>query len=106
MDDSNLRIYFQNIRSLKTVNKDNNELMNLKHFVNTYKSDFLCLVETWLNSNVLDKELQVDGYNFFRRDRGSRGGGVLLYFKSSFLCTHRMDLAGNSVNFNEILFVR
>ena len=58
------------------------------------------MVETWLNSTVLDKELQIDGYNFFRRDRGSRGGGVLMYFKSNFVCTHRMDLVGPSDNFN------
>ena len=103
MDVPNLNIYFQNVRSLKTVNKNHNELRNLKHFLTTDSPDILCLVETWLDSNILDHELTVEGYSHFRKDRGSRGGGLLVYSKEDIICTYRPDLVGNSLNYNEIL---
>ena len=51
-----LKILFQNVRSLKTVNKEHNELLNLKTLLLSEKPDLLILVETWLDKNVLDSE--------------------------------------------------
>ena len=36
--------------------------------------DIIALTETWLEENFGDRELQLDGYNIFRRDRRGRGG--------------------------------
>ena len=36
---------YQNARSLKSVNKDNNELQNLKHYLTTDKPDFFSSVK-------------------------------------------------------------
>ena len=49
------------------------------------KPDVIGITESWANGNVLDSELQLQGYQCFRCDRPSdnRGGGVLLYVKSS-----------------------
>ena len=49
------------------------------------KPDVLGITESWTNMNVLDSELGLEGYQLFRCDRstGNRGGGVLLYVKSS-----------------------
>ena len=100
---SSINIFFQNARSIKSVNKDFNELRSLKNFLTSETPDILCVVETWLDSNALDLELHVDGYQFFRRDRGSRGGGIIVYFRSDLICTHRKDLVAHFPNFNEIM---
>jgi len=48
------------------------------------------LVETWLNSNILDAELGFDCYNVFRLDRSdktsnsTRGGGVAIFVNKRF----------------------
>ena len=51
--------------------------------VNLEKPDIVGVTETWAHKNILDKELQLDGYNMIRRDRPSvhRGGGVILYIR-------------------------
>lgn len=47
--------------------------------------DVAVLVETWLNPNICDAELSHNGrYTVHRRDRTSRGGGVLILVKNIF----------------------
>lgn len=36
------------------------------------------MTETWLTSNTFNKEILPNGFNIYRNDRHSRGGGVLL----------------------------
>ena len=48
--------------------------------------------ETWLDETVLDGEVSIPGYSQFRQDRGSRGGGVLVYVPDSCHCQRRRDL--------------
>ena len=52
----------------------------------------LGISETWLDGTVLDGEVSIPGYSQFRRDRGSRGGGVLVYVPESCHCRRRRDL--------------
>jgi len=52
----------------------------------------LGISETWLDGTVLDGEVSIQGYSQFRRDRGSRGGGVLVYVPESCHCRRRRDL--------------
>ena len=51
--------------------------------VYNHNPDIIGITETWCNTNVLDAELQLTGYEFFRCDRKTqnKGGGVLLYVK-------------------------
>jgi len=44
------------------------------------------VTETWLNSEILDSEILPRGYNIYRKDRGHRGGGVLLAVNSRIPC--------------------
>ena len=53
--------------------------------------DILCVAETWLESNVLDKYININGFNVFRHDRG-RGGGVCIYVRD--------DLEAKPLNVN------
>ena len=50
--------------------------------------DILCVVDTWFDERVSDAELSAMGrYAVFRRDRGIRGGGVLILVDKRLWCT-------------------
>ena len=44
------------------------------------KIDILCISETWLEPNIPDRLVKIDGYTLFRND-GGRGGGTCIYVK-------------------------
>jgi exonuclease III len=65
-------------------------LKNREHFVqvkqlildNQYK--IIAVSESWLNSNVSNAEVQIEGYNLIRHDRLRKsGGGVCAYIHTS-----------------------
>ena len=39
----------------------------------------ICITETWLSPNVPDSCVAIPGYNLFRKDRITTGGGVCIY---------------------------
>ena len=46
------------------------------------KIDIICLTETWLNPNISDDCLTIDGFKLHRRDRRSDShGGICFYAK-------------------------
>ncbi len=51
-------------------------------FIHSYLSskllDVVCFTETWLGSEDYDNEILPENYCTYRRDRGTRGGGVLI----------------------------
>ena len=55
-----------------------NNLSQFQSFV--YASDFqiIGLSKTWLSNNITDLEILPHGYSLYRKDRGSRGGGIML----------------------------
>ena len=60
-----------------------------------WECDILMLSETWLqSSSVIDSFLDIPSFNVFRKDRpeGGRGGGLLVYVKSSLKAHRRTDL--------------
>ncbi|VDP94011.1 unnamed protein product [Echinostoma caproni] len=52
----------------------------------TGRWDLIALIETWLTADILDSELRLPGMELLRRDRPTRGGGVLLYYHNSLQC--------------------
>lgn len=50
----------------------------------------IALTETWLNPNVDNDVLSLDGYSIIRNDRSSNGGGVALYIREN-LVYNRLD---------------
>ena len=55
--------------------------------------DIIGLTETWLNRSVTDEDVNIDGYNLFRKDRSFNSyGGLNLYVKSHIFCKRRSDL--------------
>jgi len=81
-------------------------LDELRLYLNEEKPDIIGITETWLNSNIEDSELNVEGYTIFRKDRDSstenRGGGVLLLVNEQFKAIHRGDL--NDDDFSECIW--
>ena len=67
--------------------------------------DILFLTETSFSAEVGDGELRMDGYSFFRRDRGRQGEGVGIYFweELSVFSAH-VPITPSSVKL-ELLFV-
>ena len=55
--------------------------------------DIICITETQLHVNILDSEIQIEGYKIFRKDRSfkldrskndcSSGGGSVIYVKNA-----------------------
>ena len=44
--------------------------------------DILCLNEKRLSRNVLDAEINIEGYDIYRKDRNREGGGVAVYVRN------------------------
>jgi len=81
---SNLKIFYQNVRGLKT------KLVNLRcSFPLFYFYDVIILTETWLTPNIDNSELGFFGVQMIRLDRNSnnssllRGCGVLIVTNNS-----------------------
>jgi len=52
--------------------------------VEVLKPDVIGLSESWATDEISDGELNIVGYDLYRKDRnnGQKGGGVLLYVES------------------------
>lgn len=77
MHNKPLLLFHINIRSLLP------KLEQLTDFLVDKNVSILALSETWLNRDISDNLLSIQGYNLIRIDRDGRGGGVALYIKDS-----------------------
>ena len=64
-----------------------NKLRTFQPFVYSSPFNVFAITETWLSSNILNKEILPADYVIYRKDRQSRGGGVLLAVHNSLLST-------------------
>ena len=46
-----------------------------------------CFSETWLSDHILDKEIIPSNFTLYRKDRSTRGGGVLIAVRESITST-------------------
>lgn len=44
-----------------------------------YKPDIVCIVETWLDKEIKDTEINIPNYTLTRLDRNRHGGGIAIY---------------------------
>jgi len=65
-------------------------------FVNS-EIDVICVSETWFVQSLCDVLISCDGYNVYRSDRVSHGGGVAIYvnkkLKAKIICQHTINSA-------------
>ena len=43
----------------------------------------MCIVESWLCSDICDSEISLVDYSIVRLDRSCHGGGIILYIKNN-----------------------
>ena len=48
--------------------------------------DIVCIVATWLDGTILDKELSLPGYKIYGWDRNRHSGGIAIYVHTSLTC--------------------
>jgi len=74
-----LNIIYFNARSIR------NKMDELNILINQVKPDIVGIVETWLSEDNFDSEIEIENFNFIRKDRQretkSIGGGVIMYYK-------------------------
>ena len=70
-------MYF-NVRSLLP------KIDNLRILCSVHSPDIICVVESWLDSDITDSEISIQGFSIIRLDRCRHGGGVLMYVKTVF----------------------
>ena len=58
----------------------------------------LTLSETWLNNDINDCQLIIQGYDLFRKDRVAHGGGVAAYVPNHLKVHRRPDLETNDAD--------
>ena len=75
-------ILYYNVRSLLP------KLDELMATCLSHKPDIICLVETWLDETITDKELSLPNYDIVRLDHNRHGGGLLIYVNSCFSYSH------------------
>jgi hypothetical protein len=47
-----------------------------------HKPDVVCITETWFKA---ESDVNINGYNIFRLDRVTHGGGVCIYIKNTIM---------------------
>lgn len=89
---SNIEILSMCINARSIVNK----IDELELLVEQYKPDIIGITETWLNDQITDSEISLEGYTIFRKDRKSseksRGGGVMFYIKNNLIAVLNSEL--------------
>ena len=79
--ENTLSICHWNLNSITARNFS--KLTQLKAYISTYKRDFICLSETYLDSSIPDNLIEIEGYNLVRADHPDniKRGGVCIYYK-------------------------
>ena len=72
-----------------------NKMSELRERVIVEDYELTGITETWATESVNDAELSMEGYNMFRKDRGTRGGGLILYIKNNLRARINEDLTNS-----------
>ena len=80
-NDNSLSVYHWNLNSITVHNFS--KLTQLKAYILTYKYDFKCFSETYLDSSTPNNLIGIQGYNLVRADHpdDTKRGGVCIYNK-------------------------
>ena len=53
----------------------------------THSPHVICVVESWLSSDISNSKFSIPNYRSFRLDRNRHGGGLIVYVKLSLLAS-------------------
>lgn len=93
--EKSLDILHLNIRSIR------NKIDSLMYLVHDF--DILCFTETHLDSNVLNENLFMEGFNnMFTKDRNCYRVGIMIFVSNFMMANHREDLESSDT---EIIWI-
>lgn len=88
-----IQVYCQNVGGIRTKLNDFSAAVACSHY------DIIVLIESWLNEDYSDIELNLPTYNIYRHDRNintsnkERGGGILIAVSKSLISSYlTMDI--------------
>jgi len=55
-----------------------NKLNNFQSYIYSLDLDIMAITETWLTDSIFNNEILPVDFTIYRKDHGSRGGGVML----------------------------
>ena len=56
----------------------------IRHYASEVKVDLICITETWLESQIHDNIIAVEGNNLLRKDQvDNKHGGICTYIKNN-----------------------
>ena len=94
LDSCTNKVVFCHLNAQRLRNKMD-ELRSI--LTNAKRPAIFGISETWLESDVPDGEVAIPSYKLFRRDRKSRGGGVLVYVPERCKSKRRLDLEDDEI---------
>lgn len=86
-----LKVAHINICSLR------NKLGEIKEFLQLDNIYILAISETHIDCTFEDSALNIQGYNIYRRDRNTYGGGVAIYIQNHIPVSVREDLLSTEI---------
>ena len=96
-----LKILYFNARSIKM------KMEELKVMIEEKKPDVIAIVESWLNEDIADSEINLKHFDMIRIDRNNeskqRGGGVLIFVNQSMKC---LKVESERINNLEYAWIR
>lgn len=63
-----------------------NKMDEFRYLFEDSGTDIVCISETWFSPDISDKVISPIGFNLFRNDRSSHGGGVAIYARKNISC--------------------
>ena len=94
LDECTNNVMFCHLNSQSLLNKMDELRSALSE---TRRPVILGVCETWLNSSVPDGEVAIPSYDLYRHDRGSKGGGILMYVPERCRSKRRLELESKEV---------
>ena len=82
-----VKIGHLNIRSLLK------KIDEIKILIHQNSFDILAISETWLSDKIPNELVNIPGFNVYRNDRPSHGGGVLIYIYRRLYLTHIVQIS-------------
>ena len=64
--------------------------------MDSHQFDILGLNETRLDKDISDSEVRIDGYDIYRGDRNTSGGGVAIYVNQNIPHFQRTDISSTA----------
>ena len=89
-----------NKNQLKIINVNCQSLwakrLEFNHLIDSTCPDIVIGTESWLHNDIINSSVfPVENYTVYRKDRGSRGGGVFILVKNSIKSSRENDLETN-----------